>query len=405
MDKPSVISLFSGLGGLDLGLEASGFETRVCIEIDKDARSTLSRNRPNWKLTEQGDIHKVNPEEVLELARLKRRELFLLAGGPPCQPFSKSAYWVNGDSQRLNDPRADTLHAYMAMVEATLPSVILLENVKGLAYEGKDEGVTLLRKKFAQINKRNKTKYVPVLYHVNAADYGVPQFRERVFVVAHRDGHKLSLPTPTHCARPEANQNRLITTWDAIGDLSVFPSSQELELTGKWADLLPSIPEGQNYLWHTEKGGGHSLFGWRTRYWSFLLKLAKNRPSWTLQAAPGPATGPFHWDSRKLSIREQCRLQTIPDNYEIEGRYNSAQRQIGNAVPSAIGEMIGLEIRRQFIGSKVRRSLRLLPTPRTDCAEPTPPTPLPRKFAKQIAKHRPHPGEGFGPGAICRVDA
>ena len=74
--------------------------------------------------------------------------------------------------------------------------------------------------------------------------------------------------------------------------------------------LLPSIPEGENYLWYTNRGGGLQLFGWRTRYWSFLLKLAKSLPSWTIQAQPGSAIGPFHWRSRKLTTREMCRLQT-----------------------------------------------------------------------------------------------
>ena len=106
------------------------------------------------------------------------------------------------------------------------------------------------------------------------------------------------------------------------------------------------------------------LFGWRTKFWSFLLKLAKDRPSWTIQAEPGPATGPFHWKSRLLSIEELCRLQTFPRGYEIQGDRRSAQRQVGNAVPSAIAELLGLEIRRQFFGERVRRTLRLLPTRR-----------------------------------------
>ena len=79
---------------------------------------------------------------------------------------------------------------------------------------------------------------------------------------------------------------------------------------GKWAGLLPTIPEGENYLFHTRLGGGRPLFGYRTRYWSFLLKLAKDEPSWTLQAHPGPATGPFHWANRPLTVQEMLRLQS-----------------------------------------------------------------------------------------------
>ena len=108
------------------------------------------------------------------------------------------------------------------------------------------------------------------------------------------------------------------TTWDALADIEPNPG-EDLALRGKWGDLLASIPEGNNYLWHTDRGGGKPLFGWRRRYWSFLLKLAKSRPSWTIQAQPGPAIGPFHWANRRLSMRELCRLQTFPDDVFIVG--------------------------------------------------------------------------------------
>jgi hypothetical protein len=91
--RPTVLSLFTGAGGLDLGLEAAGFEARLCVEIDDDARATLGRNRPKWKLATPGDIHEHTPSDLLALAGLKPGEVDLLAGGPPCQPFSKSGYW------------------------------------------------------------------------------------------------------------------------------------------------------------------------------------------------------------------------------------------------------------------------------------------------------------------------
>src|SRR5206468_6143085 len=127
-----------------------------------------------------------------------------------------------------------------------------------------------------------------------------------------------------------------LTAWDAIGDFSQDSNDPDLAISGKWADLLPTIPEGKNYLWHTPRGGGEPLFGWRTRYWNFLLKLAKDQPSWTIQAQPGPAVGPFHWKSRRLSTRELCRLQTFPDDVVIVGDRMSLHRQVGNAVPSLL---------------------------------------------------------------------
>jgi DNA (cytosine-5)-methyltransferase 1 len=132
---PRVLSLFSGAGGLDLGLEAAGFETRLCVELDSDARSTLKLNRPNWRLAAPGDIHDIEPSDLLAQAEMAAGEVELLAGGPPCQPFSKSGYWANGDSRRLRDPRANTLRAYLDVVEIARPRVLLLENVHPVAAE------------------------------------------------------------------------------------------------------------------------------------------------------------------------------------------------------------------------------------------------------------------------------
>jgi DNA (cytosine-5)-methyltransferase 1 len=267
--------LFTGAGALDVGLEAAGFRVGICIEVDEDARRTLKLNRPAWKLAEPGDIHKIQPEELLLQAGLSRGDVALLAAGPPCQPFSKSAYWANGRTRGLRDPRATTLHAYLRVVEAALPSVILLENVKGIAsnsHKG-EGGLKFLQEGLGTINRRQRTEYDIQLIHLNAADYGVPQIRERLFIVASIDGRKLTMPPPTHGDRDGLEPYR--TAWDAIGDLDEETRRADLEPTGKWASLLNSIPEGKNYLWHTPRGEGQSLFGWRTRYWSFLLKLSK----------------------------------------------------------------------------------------------------------------------------------
>jgi DNA (cytosine-5)-methyltransferase 1 len=395
-----LVSLFTGAGGLDLGLEAAGFKPALCVETDVDARQTLARNRPDWYLSDPGDIHALRPGELLEQASLRRREAALLIGGPPCQPFSKSSYWTNGDAPRLSDPRSKTLHAYIDAVGALLPRVLLLENVQGLTYQGKDEGLRLLINGLKSINVKHRTLYKPQVISLNAADYGAPQIRRRVFVIACVDGTQLEMPSPTH----GEGESRLpwFTAWDAIGDLDAESWPTELNPTGRWAKLLPSIPEGHNYLWHTPRNvdqGGEPLFGWRTKFWSFLLKLAKNQPSWTVQAEPGPATGPFHWKSRLLSIEELCRLQTFPRGYEIVGRRRSAQRQVGNAVPCAIAELLGLEIRRQFFGERVRRTLHLLPTRRSDCPKPERRGRVAFEYRELRSEHDDHPGTGQGPAA------
>lgn len=364
-----------------------------------DARRTLELNRPHWKLAEPGDIHKIRPQELLDQAGLKRRNVTLLAGGSPCQPFSKSAYWANRGHKGLTDPRAATLHAFIRVVEAALPEVLLLENVNGIAFNGQGHksGLDFLTEKLRAINRREGTGYDLQLIQLNCADYGVPQFRERLFIVASIDGKKLILPGPTHGDKNELEPYR--TTWDAIGDLDAINWSPDLKPTGKWANLLISIPEGKNYLWHTPRGNGQPLFGWRTKYWSFLLKLAKSKPSWTIQSYPGPATGPFHWRNRLLSVQELSRLQTFPENYTVFGNRRSAVCQIGNAVPSAIGELLGLEIRRQFLNERyVRRRLRLIPPRRKNRPRSYPCRPVPGTYLRLRAAHPPHPGKGLGPG-------
>lgn len=245
---------------------------------------------------------------------------------------------------------------------------------------------------------------------VDAASYGVPQHRERVFIVASRDGKTFKFPKVTHGESGDLLSGIDIepyrTTWDAIGDLPARPNDLSTKMGGKWADLLPSIPEGENYLWHTPRGGGMPLFGWRTRFWSFLLKLAKDRPSWTIQAQPGPATGPFHWTNRRLSAHELCRLQTFPDGLQFDCGRNDVQRMLGNAVPSLVAEVIAREIRGQLLGKPVKKKKLVLMPPRRS---PTPPpervTKVPSTFHSLAADHAEHPGTGQGNRARQRVAA
>ena len=401
----TLVSLYTGAGGLDLGLEAAGFEASLCVETDSDCRATLAANRPGWPLSVPNDVHQLTPQAALAQARLEPRELALLAGGPPCQPFSKSGYWLNGDSGRLQDPRAATLTRYLDFSEELLPRVLLLENVEGLVYRGKDEGLRLVQDRLDHINRRHGVAYNAEVVALNCAQYGVPQNRARVFILASRNGCSFSFPDPTHYPPgelPSKDFQELRTAWDAIGDLDTETWPHELNPKGKWADLLPSIPEGKNYLWHTPRGGGEPLFGWRTRYWSFLLKLGKRRPAWTIQAAPGPATGPFHWRSRHLSAAELGRLQTFPDDYVLAGDYRSQHRQFGNAVPPAIGEILGWEIRRQFLGERVPSRSSFLPPRRQNCPPPIGTWPVPKKYLNLRGNHPAHPGPGKGPGGQQR---
>ncbi len=403
-ERKKIISLFSGAGGLDIGLEAAGFDVAIGVEKDSECIQTLRHNRPKWQLSQSGDISKLSAISLLQQAKMLKGEAALIVGGPPCQPFSKSGYWVTGDSKRLKDKRAMPIGHFFRIVEGCLPEGILLENVMGIGYRDKDEGLKLIESELCKINLVNGTNYVPVIHTVNAAAYGVPQTRERLFVIAHREGKRLQLPDVTHAPEKHSTVRDgtcmpYTTAWDAIGDLDSLKLDASLEISGKWAGLIPAIPEGQNYLWHTNRGGGAPIFGWRTRYWSFLLKLQKSRPSWTLQASPGPATGPFHWRNRRLSTREMCRIQTFPDSYKVIGNHQSATRQIGNAVPPAIGELFGKCIMDQFLDSPTNTVLSLIPKRREDQPRPHRQKPILERYLKLVSDYPDHPGQGKGPRA------
>lgn len=406
MSEHTAISLFTGAGGLDYGFEAAGFRTAVALEMDTRCCVTLRHNRP-WPVIER-DIGDVPTDELLSTAGLRAGEADVLIGGPPCQPFSKSGFWATGDAKRLDDPRATTLEGYLRVLAEAQPRTFLLENVEGLGFKGKDEGLQLIHSRLSAINETHGTRYQATIATLDAADYGVPQHRRRIFVIGSRDGTAFNFPAATHVAPADAESTdarpRHLTAWDALHDLAE-PNSPDVRLKGKWADLLPTIPEGKNYLWHTDRGGGEPLFGWRRRYWSFLLKLAKDQPAWTVQAQPGPATGPFHWNNRRLTMREMARLQTFPDDVDIQGNIADAQRQLGNAVPSLLAEVLARAIAWQLLGQMNWPEFLRLAISAAQCPalSPVPPLPVPPKFLSLRGEHEAHPGTGKGARAATRA--
>ncbi|MGH6754489.1 MAG: DNA cytosine methyltransferase, partial [Bradyrhizobium sp.] len=213
----NVVSLFSGAGGIDYGFEAAGFETRVCVDFDRDACATI-RNSRSWPVIE-ADIMEVSAEVILQEASLSEGDVDVLIGGPPCQPFSKSGFWSRGHALRLDDPRAGTLRRYLEIVRAIKPRTLMFENVDAISYAGKDEGLQLLLEGLHAINISEGTAYRPFTKTLDAAEYGVPQHRTRFFLVASRDGLEFKFPHPTHGVREagmlEARLKRYSTAWDA----------------------------------------------------------------------------------------------------------------------------------------------------------------------------------------------
>jgi DNA (cytosine-5)-methyltransferase 1 len=354
------ISIFSGAGGLDLGCEAAGFGTIAAIEWSETARATMLRNRAAFfpELDQScllPDVVDVVGEDILDRASTERGQIDLVHGGPPCTPFSKSGYWL--EYKRLGtDPKASLLDEYVRLLDEIRPKAFLMENVYGLAYKNQNEPV------FARFRNAVRSAGYSLSHRVLlAADYGVPQLRQRLLCVGVRADlldcnpadWVFTWPEPTHGGPHETRKawNRHLpphmTAGEALAGLNeaANPSEPEELISGTYAEHLQRVPPGENYLFFTaERGHLKPEFTWRSRYWSFLLKLHPDRPSPTIQGQPGPWVGPFHWESRRLRIAELKRLMTFPDGFVVTGTRREQQLQLGNAVPPSFAEAIALNI-------------------------------------------------------------
>jgi site-specific DNA-cytosine methylase len=384
---PTALSVFTGAGGLDLGIEAAGFKIVGCIESDPIARKTIRKNRPQWKLF-PGDIEQNRRLSASDL-RLRRRQLTILAGGPPCQPFSKAAQWTKSARGGLKDRRSRCIGLFFKLAESFLPKVILLENVPGFV-DKRCDARKYVHRKLRTINRRCGTRYKLHARVINAAHYGIPQRRQRAILIAIRNGHTFDWPKPEYINRP-------ISAWDALWNVKPARNPQ---CSGGWTDLLPSIPEGRNYLHHTNGNNGSSLFGYRTKFWSFLLKLNRSEPAWTIPANPGPNTGPFHWNNRPLAIEELARLQTFPKSWVFEGDTRAKVRQAGNATPPLLAEIIARQIRQQLFAFAYHERLRFRILRRHGRLRPLKVFPIPSKYRPLLKIHAAHPGPGKGPKPI-----
>lgn len=337
------ISLFSGAGGLDLGAEAAGYEVVAALERDPDAAMTMEKNFTHLRQPViQADILDVSTQDLLRAGGLRSRERpDLLIGGPPCTPFSKSGFWLDWKRAGL-DPDASLLQAYTRVLREARPRAFVLENVYALTYNNRASRPAYER----LLREIDEAGYHCVAKVLNSADYGVPQARPRLFVLGVPKGECLpEHPTPTHVGTWERRRTSHeglphVTAGEALEGLVTEPEPSET-LRGRYAHLLPDIPPGDNYLFYTDqRGHAQPQFAWRSRYWSFLLKLDPARPSPTIQAQPGPNIGPFHWENRRLRIPEIRRLFTFPDHFELVGSRASVQSQLGNSVPPLLAERV-----------------------------------------------------------------
>jgi DNA (cytosine-5)-methyltransferase 1 len=363
-ERPIAISIFSGAGGLDIGCEAAGFETRAAVESNSIARQSLLANTTTHLrgLTSERifeDIIALDFDALLDAADLEPGGADLLHGGPPCTPFSKSGYWL-AYKRAGADPKASLLDHYVEALQAIRPKALLMENVYGLAYQNHNRPI--LERFMAGVRNAGYALDYKIIL---AADHGVPQLRQRLICVGIRTDlldepaatWRFDWPPDTHAGPHERRVDwdqalpPHVTAAQALESLDHTVNSPEAEeaINGTYADALREVPPGDNYLHLTAKRGHPDpRFEWRTRYWSFLLKLHPNRPSPTIQGQPGPWVGPFHWEDRRLRVAELKRLMTFPDDYIVCGNRRDQQLQLGNAVPPLLAQSVAEQLAHQL---------------------------------------------------------
>ncbi|HTU18667.1 MAG TPA: DNA cytosine methyltransferase [Gemmataceae bacterium] len=351
------VSLFSGCGGLDLGLEQAGFTIVLAVDNWGRAAESYAANRPNTPFY-KGSVNDLTLSLMKNVSNRGIAEgVDLLAGGPPCPPYSKSRFYRKNKPRALADKLGqETMAGYLQVLRFLKPRTFLLENVAGMAYKVHRQALELLETTACELGYKTTWRVL------NAADYGVPQIRERFFMVGMRDA-QLDFPPPTHCQEGSGDRPRWRTAGEAINDLDTEENADDTGhfAGGQYNHFLKQVPPGDNYLFFTkERGHPNPVFGWRKRYWSFLLKLSPNLPSWTIQARRSNNMGPFHWRNRLLRIEEVKRLQTFPDDWHLAGRIEEQWRQVGNAVPPLLAYHLGKALAEQLGrgGSRTRNGTR-----------------------------------------------
>ncbi len=337
--KVKVLSLFSGGGGLDIGFEDAGFEIVESVEIDKNCAITLQTNITNGNFHENGnirnvDIRQYNPSHLIG-------EVDFIIGGPPCQTFSAAGRRAAGVLGTTDD-RGTLFEEYVRILETLQPRGFLFENVSGVLGSEKGESWKQIQKAFSEVGYKIHFRVL------DTADYGVPQFRERLFIVGTKNSEDYLFPRPTH-GPDSVGQIPHFTAEQAIRGVSSSPSELSREVNGKYGYLLKEVPPGLNYSFFTEKMGHPvPIFAWRSKFSDFLYKADPKMPVRTLKAQGGQYTGPFHWENRPFTIGELKRLQTFPDNYVIEGGKGAIIKQIGNSVPPQIARILALSVLEQI---------------------------------------------------------
>lgn len=337
--------LFAGAGGMSLGAKWAGFNVVAAVEVDKRITPTYRRNHPGAVVFER-DIRQVTGGEILNTSPKARIDL--LMGCAPCQGFC-SLTIKNGRS----DPRNGLVSEMARIVEQTSPSAVVMENVPGLAIRG-----DRLLSKFVLLLKKNG--YKVRWWNVQMADYGVPQKRRRLVLLAGR-GFEIELPAPTHAREDVINLSRWKTLRDAIyGERPPTRLGAIAPKAANWHVVRDLHPKTRARLRAAMPGGmrgeldddllpachQNGYDGFRNVY----MRMAWDAPSPTITAGcTTPAKGRFgHPDRRRttISVRESAILQTFPKSFRFETeKIDVACEMIGNAVPPLFAKCLALQVR------------------------------------------------------------
>lgn len=313
-NKPKVVSIFSGCGGLDLGFHQEGYDTVWANDFAEWAVKSFARNFGDVIHLE--DITKIDPYTDTSIP-----DCDIVLGGFPCQDFS-----IIWKQPGLNGKRGGLFRHFAEFVDAKKPRAFVAENVKGLLTANGGKAIETIIKDFESIAPGYVVK--PHLY--NFAEYGVPQFRERVLFVGVRidTGFDFIHPKPTHGPNAETPY---FTAGEALKGVESIPYNNELiNIKEKTRQMLELIPEGGNF---TDIPKDHPLYV-KGMISHVYRRIKLDEPAKTIIAAGGGGTWGYHYpEPRALTNRERARLQSFPDDFVFEGSVTEVRRQIGNAVP------------------------------------------------------------------------
>lgn len=341
------VSLFSGAGGLDLGLELAGWDCRYATDNDADAIATLEANQGfglgqgrrflDQAIVEQRDVRLLSGKDLLQRISLARGEIELLAGGPPCQAWSSGGLQMGFD-----DPRGQLIEHYLRVAEELDPRMLLFENVRGLlTARGKDgtpgSALGFLRH---ELLRRGWQSRVALL---NAADFGVAQRRVRLILIGHRQGDHLEFPPTTHSEGGEGRLKRWLTLGECLSQLHPLDPDEIIRPSGKMASDLAELAPGTGAKSpgkrETTRPGGH----WGYKQGAFIADLERSARTVTASAQQDWIRDP-KLGLRRLSPRECAAIQTFPPKWHFAGNRASQYRLIGNAVPPQLGSVLGKTI-------------------------------------------------------------